>query len=247
MATGNFYSIIAGVGAGTGRACALKFASTYPVVLMARNPSNYTPIIEEIKASGGQAIGISTDVSDPKSIDNAFAEIKKKFGEKKLAAAVFNVGGRFVRKPFLELSLDDFEAGFEANGRGLFLFSQKTIPLLLSSVGKSPYPPSLVLTGATASLKGSANCASFATGKFSMRALGQSLAREFAPQGVHVAHVIVDGVINIPRTKDWPVNGGVEDGKISADAIADAYWHLHTQPRSTFTQELDIRPYVEKF
>lgn len=80
-----------------------------------------------------------------------------------------------------------------------------------------------------------------------MRAVGQSLAREFGPQGVHVAHAIIDGVIDIPRSKGWTVNGGAEDGKLNSDAIADNYWHLHTQPRSVFTQELDLRPYVEKW
>ena len=96
-------------------------------------------------------------------------------------------------------------------------------------------------------MKGSAQCGSFAAGKFAMRALGQSLAREFGPKGVHVAHAIIDGGIDTPWSKGWVVNNGVEDGKISPDGIADAYWHLHTQPRSTFTQELDIRPYVEKW
>jgi hypothetical protein len=78
----------------------------------------------------------------------------------------------------------------------------------------------LILTGATASLRGSATSASFASGKFALRATGQSLAREFGPKGVHVAHAIIDGVIDIPRTHDWPVNGGAPDGKISADAVS---------------------------
>jgi len=246
-ASSNFYSVVAGVGAGTGRSVALKFAKTYPVVLLARNPANYESIVSEIKSSGGHAIGISTDIASPSSVSDAFKKIEKEFKGKKLAAAVFNVGGGFVRKPFLELTQDDYEAGFVANGRGFFLFSQAVLPGLLESVSSSPHPPSLIITGATASLRGSASLASFASGKFALRATGQSLAREFGPKGVHVAHVIVDGVIDIPRTKEWQVNGGVEDSKISPDAIADAYWHLHTQPRSTFTQELDIRPYVEKF
>lgn len=104
--------------------------------------------------------------------------------------------------------------------KGLFLFAQATLPLLLDSVESAPHPPSLIITGATASLRGSATMASFASGKFAMRATAQSLAREFGPKGVHVAHVIVDGVIDIPRTKNWPVNGGVEDGKISPDAVS---------------------------
>ncbi|PQE19534.1 short-chain dehydrogenase protein [Rutstroemia sp. NJR-2017a WRK4] len=246
-AASNFYSIIAGVGAGTGRSVALKFATTYPVILLARNPSNYESIVSEIRSSGGIAHGISTDVSSAASVNAAFDEIKKEFGGKKLAAAIYNVGGKFVRKPFLELSLEDYTAGYEANGSGFFLFAQKVLPLLLDSVSSSPHPPSLIVTGATASLRGGAQLSSFASGKFALRATTQSLAREFGPQGVHVAHAIIDGVIDIPRTKEWAVNGGVEDGKIRPDAIADAYWYLHTQHRSHFTQELDVRPYVEKF
>ncbi|CAD6446174.1 cc4513dd-9da8-4d2b-b495-9b054563e004 [Sclerotinia trifoliorum] len=242
-----FFSIIAGVGAGTGHSVALKFAQAYPVVLLARDPANYEPTIKAITSSGGQAIGISTDVSDPTSISNAFEQIKKEYGSLKLAAVVFNVGGKFVRKPFLELSLEDYEAGYQANGKGFYLFAQKTLPLLLDSVADSPHPPSLIVTGATASLRGGAQLASFASGKFALRATTQSLAREFSPKGVHVAHAVIDGVIDIPRTKGWEVNGGVEDSKIKPEAIADAYWYLHTQDRSLFTQELDVRPFVEKF
>lgn len=243
----NFYSIIAGVGAGTGRSVALKFAKTYPVALLARNPANYESIVSEINSSGGKAIGISTDVSSPDSVKNAFKQIDKEFAGKKLAAAIYNVGGSFIRKPFLELSLDEYTAGYEANGKGFFLFAQAAILRLLQSVHSSEHPPSLIVTGATASLRGGASMASFASGKFALRATAQSLAREFGPKGVHVAHAIIDGVIDIPRTKGWAANGGVEDGKINADAIADSYWYLHTQPRSHFTQELDIRPFVEKF
>ncbi len=98
------------------RSVALKFAKTYPVALLARNPANYESIVREIKDAGGQAIGISTDVASESSIRNAFAEIQKEFKGKKLAAAIYNVGGRFVRKPFLELTLEEYEAGYEANG-----------------------------------------------------------------------------------------------------------------------------------
>ena len=104
--------------------------------------------------------------------------------------------------------------------KGFYLFAQATLPLLLDAVPTSPHPPSLIITGATASLRGSAMMSSFASGKFALRATGQSLAREFGPKGVHVAHAIIDGVIDIPRTHDWPVNGGVEDGKINSDAVS---------------------------
>lgn len=95
---------------------ALKFAKAYPVVLLARNPANYEDIVKEIKASGGQAIGFPTDVASQSSVKEAFVNIKKEFGGKKLAAAIFNVGGSFIRKPFLELTAEEYELGYSANG-----------------------------------------------------------------------------------------------------------------------------------
>ena len=100
------------------------------------------------------------------------------------------------------------------------MFSQKVLPSLLESVKESVHPPSLLITGATASIKGSSHFHTFAAGKFALRALGQSLAREFGPQGVHVAHIIVDGVIDIPRTREWTVNNGVEGGKLAPEAVS---------------------------
>ena len=128
--------------------------------------------------------------------------------------------------------------------KGAFHFSQAILPLLLSSTKTSQHPPSLIFTGATASVKGSARFAAFATMKFALRAMAQSLAREFGPQGVHVAHAVIDGVIDIPRTKDWDLGEG---GKIAPEAIADAYWWLHTQPNTAFTWEIDLRPGREKW
>src|ERR1700760_3669464 len=131
--------------------------------------------------------------------------------------------------------------------KGAVAFSQATLPLLLRGVKQeSKYPPTLIFTGATASVKANAFMSAFNTGKFALRALSSSLAKEFGPQGVHVSHAIIDGVIDIPRTKEW-LKDAAPDAKISADAIADSYWYLHTQPRTTWIWELDIRPYVEKW
>ena len=109
------WAIVAGVGPGTGASVARRFAQTYSVALLARSASNYEPIVDEINKSGGHAIGISTDVADKKNVQSAFEQIKKESGGK-VVAAIYNVGGRFVRKPFLELGDEDFLAGFEANG-----------------------------------------------------------------------------------------------------------------------------------
>ena len=222
MASKSFYAIIAGVGAGTGRSVALRFAQAYPVALLARRPESYNDIVAEIKQQGGQAIGISTDTADAASVASAFAAIKKEYPDKYLAAAIYNVGAAFGIKPFLELTPEEFDSSVVGNARGLFNFAQATLPSLLESVDASPpNPPTLIVTGATASVKGSARFGAFAAGKFANRALTQSLAREFGPRGVHVAHTIIDGVIDIPRTKDWPVNEGKPDGKISPDAVSN--------------------------
>ncbi|CAI7651867.1 unnamed protein product [Penicillium bialowiezense] len=238
-------AIIAGVGPGTGASIARKFAKSYSVVVLARNPDNYDPVVQEINSSGGQAVGISTDVSDSKSVNAAFDKIAEQYPSQKVAAAIFNPGGGFVRKPFLELTEADYATALASQGQGAFNFAQRSIPLLLAAREASEYPPTLIFTGATASLKGSANFAAFASGKFALRALAQSLAREFGPQGLHVSHTIIDGVIDIPRTKAWVFEH--EDAKLSPDAIADSYWYLHTQPRTTFAFELDLRPYIEKW
>jgi NAD(P)-dependent dehydrogenase (short-subunit alcohol dehydrogenase family) len=241
------FAIIAGVGPGTGASLARKFALSYPVALLARNPSNFTSLVEEINNSGGHAIGISTDVSSATSISSAISEIKEKYGDK-CAAAIFNASGPFARKSILELTEKEFTGGYEVSCKGAFLFSQQVLPLLLSHTSdpSATYPGTLIFTGATASVKSNALMSAFSTGKYAMRALSQSIAREFAPKGVHVAHAIIDGVIDIPRTKEW-LKDMPKEGKIEADAIAEAYWNLHVQSKRAFTNEIDIRPMLEKW
>lgn len=168
-----------------------------------------------------------------------------------------NAGGQFKRAPFLELTEQDWAVSMNSGATGGFLFAQAVLPGLLAyadaigsnreassseSAHSAELPPTLIFTGATASTKGSANFATFAAAKFALRALSQSLAREFGPKGVHVSHAIIDGVIDIPATKAWNVAG-----KIDPESIALAYWNLHAQPRTTWTFEIDIRPWVEKW
>ena len=146
--------------------------------------------------------------------------LKKESPLTKLQAAIFNASGGFLRKPFLELPEDVFSTSLDVSAKGGFIFSQATLPLLLRGVEqKSQHPPSLIFTGATASVKANANMASFATGKWALRALSQSLAREFGPQGVHVSHAIIDGVIDIPRTKELLKELGPE-AKLNADGVS---------------------------
>jgi len=106
-------AIVAGVGPGTGAAVARKFAAAYPVVLLARNPANYESLVEEINKSGGKAMGISTDVSSPESLKAAFDKVKEEHKDAPIAAAIFNASGRFVRKPLLDMAVEDFIAGYD--------------------------------------------------------------------------------------------------------------------------------------
>jgi len=242
-------AIIAGVGPGTGSSVALRFSEAYTVVALARTPKNYDGIVNAIRERGGEAIGVQADVTDQGSIDAAFDAIHEAYPRVSTATAIYNVSS-FVKKPFLELELQDFETGWATGVKGAFLFSKKTIPLLKKTAAAQAtsadgYPPTLIFTGATAALKANPGFAGFATGKWGARALSQSLAKEFGPQGVHVAHAVIDGVIDVPAAKDWVK--GVLDGKIAPKAIADVYWHLHTQPKTAFTWEIDIRPAVEKW
>ena len=233
-------------------------------MLIARRPESYEEAVAEIKAAGGTAVGVSADASDAASLDAAFERIKTEvYPGHKLAVAVYNAAGGFMRKPFLETSVEELAGSLDGsvfvfpvprppsppffvwsspfpslyllrphlsasdsqnynnNSKGFFNFAQKTLPLLLETVETSPpHPPTLLVTGATASVRGSANFSTFAAAMFGRRGLAQSLAREFGPKGVHVAHAVIDGVIDIPRTKAYAnVNGGVEDGKIRADAV----------------------------
>lgn len=110
------FAVVAGVGPGTGAAVARKFGEHYPVALLARNPDNYDPYVKEINDAGGKAIGISTDLSDASSIKSAFQKIESEFGGAGCAAAVFNASGRFLRKSILDLSEEEFTAGYQVSG-----------------------------------------------------------------------------------------------------------------------------------
>jgi NAD(P)-dependent dehydrogenase (short-subunit alcohol dehydrogenase family) len=136
---------------------------------------------------------------------------------------------------------------------GGFVFARAALPLLLAAPDAADNPigaGSLIFTGATASLRGRPPFAAFAAAKAGLRSLSQSLAREFGPRGVHVAHVVIDGGIDGERLRtaspQRAEQAGV-DGLLQPDAIAESYWQLHHQHRSAWTQELDLRPYRETF
>ena len=145
------------------------------------------------------------------------------------------------------MSVDDFSNSWEVSAKGALIFSQAALPLLVQTASskQGQFPPTLIYTGATASVKANAQVAAFASGKWALRALSQSVAREYAPQGVHVAHALIDGPIDVPG-RDYLKDMAAE-AKIAPGDIAETYWNLHTQSVRCFTNEVDIRAMLEKW
>jgi NAD(P)-dependent dehydrogenase (short-subunit alcohol dehydrogenase family) len=168
----------------------------------------------------------------------AFGRVRGELGDPGVFvynAGAFQVGG------ILDLSPEKFDECFRTNCAGAFYAARHVLPAMVERGGGT-----VLLTGATAALRGGARFSALAVGKFGLRALAQSMAREFGPQGVHVAHIVIDGQINTPRMRE--VSGGREDHTmLSPDAIAETYWHLHAQHPTAWTLELDLRPSVERF
>ncbi|CAF0939505.1 unnamed protein product [Adineta steineri] len=240
MAARKPIAVIIGVGPGTGASLAKRFAAGgYSIGLIARSENSLQPVQQELEAQGHTALSVPADAGNVSSIKDAFNTIRTKLGND-IEVLLFNAGG-MIYKSILELKPEEVQNIVNVSVIGALAASQEVIPGMLKN-GKG----TILLTGATASLRGSAKFGGFAISKFGLRALGQSMARELGPQGIHVAHVIVDGPINTPtQLKKQPEKD--VDSFIHSDAIAETYWHLHSQPRSTWTQEVDLRPYNEKF
>ena len=231
---------VVGVGPGLGAASARRFAREgFAVALMARRQESLEPVSAELQGAGTKVAAVPTDGTDPEAVKAGFAKVKSELGAPEVL--VYNAGNFFLGG-ILELSPEQFVQAWEANCYGAFLAAQQVLPEMVER-GRG----TILLTGATGSVRGGARFACLAVGKFGLRALGQSMAREFGPQGIHVAHIIIDGQIDNPRTTARNPADRPQDSYLSADAIAENYWQLHVQHPTTWTLELDLRPYVEKF
>jgi NAD(P)-dependent dehydrogenase (short-subunit alcohol dehydrogenase family) len=218
-------ALVVGVGPGLGAALGRRFArEKMAVAIAARRVDKLKDLARE---TGGRAY--SCDATSEISVDDLFAAVEHDLGAPGLV--VFNAGA-FVRKPVIELRADEVESCWRAGCLSGFLVGRAAARAMLPK-----RPGTILFTGATAALRGSANFAAFAIGKFGLRALAQSMARELGPQGIHVAHVIIDGSIG----------ENSQETQLSPDAIAENYWMLHRQPKSAWTLELDLRPWAEKF
>lgn len=235
--------LVMGAGDATGGSVARRFAREgYVACVARRNLEPLQPLVERIRADGGEAHAFACDASVEDEVVQLVARIEAEIAP--LDVAVFNVGAN-LRSPVAEMSAQMYRTAWEAGALAGFLTGREAAKAMLKR-GRG----TLIFTGATASLRGGANFAAFASAKHALRALAQSMARELGPQGIHVAHVVIDGGIDTAFiAKNFPERYALKDrdGILNPLAIADNYWMLHNQHRSAWTHEMDLRPWMEKF
>ncbi len=236
--------LVVGVGAshGLGAAIARRFASGgYAVAIAGRNAEKLAQTAGEMTQSGAAIAGVAGDAARPDDVGRFVAAAEELAP---LAAVVHNAGSNNPA-PFLQVRPEQFEQHWREHALGGFHVAQAALPVLLRNGGGS-----LIFTGASGSLRGKANFAPFAAAKAALRALAQSIAREYGPRNIHVGHVVIDGGIEgdrlLSRVPQLREQRG-PDGLLKIEAIADAYWTLHHQHRSAWTLELDLRPWAEQF
>jgi NAD(P)-dependent dehydrogenase (short-subunit alcohol dehydrogenase family) len=227
--------VITGVGPGNGAAFSRRFAAAgYRVAMLARSDE----VLRELEGAVPNTTGYVVDVADAASVQTGFARLRADLGP--VRVLIHNAGsGAFGT--FLHTTPDIFEYAWRVNALGLLLCGQEASKDMLAGGGGA-----IVVTGATASLRGGANFAAFAPAKAAQRALAQSMARSLGPQGIHVALVVVDGVIDIPRTRGM-LPDRPDDSFLKPDHIAETVLHLVEQDRSAWTFELDLRPFGERW
>ncbi|PZM16044.1 SDR family NAD(P)-dependent oxidoreductase [Rhizobium tubonense] len=241
-------AIVVGVGAeqGLGGALCRRFAAEgYHVIVAGRTLAKIAKVSDAITASGGSAEAVETDATDEGAavslFENAFAPRE---GIDPPDLVVFNAGiNRNIA--FREVSAAQFEEFWRVCCLGGFLVGREAARHL-APLGRG----TVIFTGASASLRGKAGFAQFASAKAGLRMISQSMAREFGPLGIHVAHTIIDGGIDGERLRmgrPGAVAAMGENGLLHIDAIADTYWHIHRQHPSAWTQEIDLRPFKESF
>ena len=225
-------ALIVGAGDGISASFArLLAANGVEVALAARRPDKLAALLEEI---GGRAF--ACDVAEAGAVERLFGEIDQEVGA--LDIVLYNPSYR-TRGPLIELDPGEVQRTLMISAYGGFLVAQAAARRMLAQGGGA-----LLFTGASASVKGYARSAPFAMGKFALRGLAQSIARELAPHNIHVAHFVIDGGV---RSRHRPEPPDRPDSMLDPDAIALTYWNTVNQPRSAWTWEVELRPWVETF
>jgi NAD(P)-dependent dehydrogenase (short-subunit alcohol dehydrogenase family) len=234
-------ALVVGAGDALGAALARRFAREgLKVVVVRRNADKLQPLADAIKAAGGTVTAYGCDARKEEQVTDLFAKVERDVGP--LEIVVANVGGN-IKVPLLEMTAQKYFKVWEMACFSAFLTAREAMRVMVPR-GRG----TMFFTGATAGLRGGEGYSGFATGKFGMRALAQSTAREFGSKGIHVAHVVIDGPIDTQFTRErFPdlVKSRPKDGLLQPEDIADTYWAIHQQKRSAWTFEADVRPWLE--
>jgi NAD(P)-dependent dehydrogenase (short-subunit alcohol dehydrogenase family) len=227
--------VVTGVGSGNGLSISRKFADKgYRVAMLARSADRLRELASRVP--GGQ--GYATDVGDAAVVKDVFTRIRSDLGP---VDVLVHTAGSGVFGSFLDTRPDAFEQAWRTNALGLLLCGQEAARDMLDS-GRG----AIVVIGATAALRGGAGFASFAPAKAAQRSLAQSMARSLGPRGIHVSYLVIDGVIDIPRTREL-LPEKPDDFFLRPDRIADLVCFLVEQDPSAWTFEVDLRPYAESW
>ncbi|KMW45617.1 SDR family oxidoreductase [Ralstonia insidiosa] len=236
-------ALVIGAGDATGGAIAKRFAREGLVACVTRRSADkLQPLVEAIRAEGGQALGFASDARKEEDVIKLVDNIERDVGP--IEVMVFNIGAN-VPSSILEETARKYFKIWEMACFSGFLAGREVAKRMVTR-GRG----TILFTGATAGLRGSANFAAFAGAKHALRALAQSMARELGPKGIHVAHVVVDGAIDTEFIREnFPERYALkdQDGILNPEHIAENYWYLHTQPRDAWTHELDLRPWIERW
>src|SRR5207344_134065 len=234
-------ALVVGAGEATGGAIARRFAREgYTACVTRRTADKLQPLVEQIEKAGGKARAFGSDARKEEQVAELVKTIERDIGP--IEVLVFNVGGN-VRFPIRETTTRVYTKVWEMCALAGFLNGREAATRMVPR-----HRGTILFTGATASVRGGAGYAAFAGAKHALRALAQSLARELGPEGIHVAHVVIDGAIDTPFIREnFPVRYELKEkaGILDPEAIAENYWLLHRQPRSAWTHELDLRPWME--
>ena len=233
--------LVVGAGDATGGAIARRFAREgYVACVTRRQADKLEPLVQAIRAAGGQAHGFGSDARDEAAVAALVAQIERDIAP--LEVVVFNIGAN-VRFSITETTERVYRKVWEMAALGGFLAGREAARVMLPR-GRG----TILFTGATASLRGGKGFAAFASAKHGLRALAQSMARELGPQGIHVAHAVIDGAIDTAFiAQNFPQRYALKDrdGILNPEDIAEAYWQLHCQRRSAWTHETELRPWTE--